>query len=174
MKFIATIILIIVIIAILYTSRNKSEGYSQMVIPFDYESPVKQMQLDKYYEHIIDNINNYDRYGRPRYDVYEGFCCNGSDNNLTYQGYYPKLNSNNYEPALDSKYYYDKYREYQNKVASLEDELVGLRNSLQSYKKGLAFCKRKLTMKPTVAKCFGKYDKVGNSITGTGGDAFIA
>jgi hypothetical protein len=170
MKSIAIILFILIIIAIVYTSVSRSEGYSPMVIPFDYESPVKQMQLDKFYQHVIDHINNYDRYGRLRPNVHEGFCCNGSDNNLPYQGYYPKFDATGYEPALNSKYYYDKYREYQDRIASLEDELVGVQSSLESYKKGVAFCKRALTLKPTVAKCFGNYDIVGNSITGIGGE----
>jgi hypothetical protein len=57
--------LILVIILIIYMFPIK-EPYTPAVIPFDYESPVKQMQLDKFYEHAIDRINNYDRYGRRR------------------------------------------------------------------------------------------------------------
>ena len=138
----------------------KKEPYSPMVIPFDYESPVKQMQLDKFYEHVIDNINDYDRYGDP-------ICPNNP--------YIENFNAEeSNQPILNAKVYYDKYREYQDKVTNLENLLVYTQDVLDAYKKNLIFCRRKLTMEPIVANCVYPtsvdpyYDVTGNTASGVG------
>ena len=157
------ILLIILVIILVFTSSYKKETYAPSVIPFDYESPVKQMQLDKFYEHVIDNINNYDRYGDPIPEYYEGFQSDSSN--------YSVDSKDPNKLILNAEYYYNKYREYQDKVANLINVLVVTQDTLDKYKNNLLFCRRELTMKPIIAKCVKptsftpRFEITGNSIT---------
>jgi len=68
----------------------------------------------------------------------------------------------------NTKLYYDKFRNLQDKLAKMENQLTYTEDVLRNYKKRLAFTQRELSLKPTVAKYLQNYDLVGNSITGLG------
>ncbi len=162
MKNIIIILITIVVIILVYATTCKKETYAPTVIPFDYESPVKQMQLDKFYEHVINYINDFDQYGNPRPRRFEAYTdCRA-------------LQSDRKDLILNERVYYDKFRESQDKVTELTNILVRTQDDLDAYKKSLIFCRRQLTLKPIVAKyvwptSVDPYFRVtGNTLTGTG------
>ena len=131
--------IVIAIIVLFVINNNNKEDYQPTQMSFD-----KGIVYPKVYE------NGYHKHNKHYKD-----CCKKCMTSLKNQ-------------ESNTRLYYDKFRDLQNKVANLENQLTYTQDVLTDYKKNLAFCRRELTLKPTVAKCFGNYKLSKNSITGRG------
>jgi len=148
-------------------NKSQQENYQNDQIPFTGPGYVYPMDNDRFYESVqaqnkvlsqnmkvcSNTINAYNKHG-GRAGVFKD-CCGKCMTSLGNQ-------------EKNTKLYYDKFRNLQDKLAKMENQLTYTEDVLREYKKRLAFTQRELTLKPTVAKCNRERDFVSNSITGLG------
>ncbi len=179
------ILLILTALFVLYlmTRNNNLEGYQTTRLPFDTQGLVYPMKLDLFYErqrdHALDSVaslaglKGLGGHNKPDYIAPPSKVCSDNlpkkpSNDGTYKDCCQKCMTSLKHQEANTKLYYAKFRDLQNRVAKLQNENVFLTDVLNKYKKKLAFCKRELTLEPVVAKCHRNYDMVGNSISGLG------
>ncbi len=158
-------IIILISIIVLLNSLKGRENYVPQHIPDRYEERIyRRMKED----------HDFDKYSKIKYCYGNLAGCRQKLKELQHLGgrwnrekmYCDACMKSLGNQEDNTRLYYAKFREYQDKLARCQNRLNFTREALNNCKRKLILCTRELTLKPIVAKYRHNYDLTANSITG--------